>query len=408
MHILYMIHQFYPNHYSGTERVVFGTASYMQKLGHKVTVLTYSHEDDETYDGKQDEILYKEYMYEGLNVVAVKSNSNNYNTSYFMNSESPVHRNIIEKISPDIVHVAHMMYMHSFLKAATSFGIPYVVSLTDFWFICHRAQMLTSAGDLCSGPEKGKRCKDMCIGLEDFYYEDRFKIAQNILSESQANIVSSRFLENTMTHVLDNFKSNFIPYGVNFSYLDVNNKSYDADSKINFLFSGTLTKHKGIDVVINAFKSLKNKNFELNIYGDGPMKNFVISETKVMDNVHFHGKYSKEDTKKLIQNNDVVLVPSTWYENNPIILQEMIAANIPPIVSNIGSLPEMVEDKKTGFVFEMGNSNNLTKVLEDILEHPKQLNVIKRNMYNNYKVITIEQQVLAYLDLYINILKDDD
>ena len=64
MNILYIIHQFYPNHYSGTERVVFETASYMQKLGHKVTILTYSHEDNYTYQNSQDEIMYKEFMYQ--------------------------------------------------------------------------------------------------------------------------------------------------------------------------------------------------------------------------------------------------------------------------------------------------------------------------------------------------------
>jgi len=408
VNILYIIHQFYPNHYSGTERVVFETASYMQKLGHKVTILTYSHEDNYTYQNSQDEIMYKEFMYQGLNVIAVKSDSNAYNSSYFVDSQSPVYKFLIEKINPQIVHVAHLMYMYSFLKAVKKLHIPYVVSLTDFWLICHRAQMVTSAGDLCSGPKEGKQCKEICLGLEKEYYEKRFALAHEILSQSKANIVSSQFLQNAMSQFVSNFHSQYIPYGLNFSYLSTNNEIYDRNSRIRFLFSGTLSKHKGIDIVIRAFKSLKKDNFELNIYGNGPLKDFVMREVKHVKNIHYHGSYSKEDTKNLIKNSDIVLVPSAWYENNPIILQEMIAANIPPIVSDVGSLPEMVEDKKTGFIFEMSNLVSLKQVIEDIITNPTGLNGIKSNMYNNYKVITIEQQVLSYIDIYNQVVKDND
>lgn len=406
MHILYLIHQFYPNHYSGTERVIFGTASYLQKLGHKVTILTYSHEEDTSYPYHMDEIFYKEYMFEGLNVISVKSNHTSYNSSYFIPNESSVYKHIIKEINPDIIHAGHLMYMNAFLKAGKQLEIPYVLSLTDFWMICHKSQMLTDGGFLCSGPDEGKQCKQLCMGLEKDYYENRFIQASQILNESAANIVSSKFLHHMMDYSIKNFKSINIPYGLNFSYLDVNNNYYKEDSKLNFLFSGTLSKHKGIDTVIKAFKNIKNKNFTLNIYGDGPMREYVENEVKNENNLNFLGSYSKEDTKKLIRENDIVLVPSAWYENNPIILQEMIAANLPPIVSNIGSLPEMIKHEETGFVFEMSNDNDLKNIIEQIIDNPIKLNKIKENMYQNYEVITIEQQVLAYLDIYENALED--
>jgi len=405
MHVLYLIHQFYPEHYSGTERVIFGTASYMQKLGHKVTVLTYSH-NNESYPYEKDEILYKKYIFEGISVIAVKSNAPEYNNSYFIENESSVHQDIVKEINPDLIHVGHLMYMNAFLKAGEKLNIPYVVSLTDFWLICHKGQMTLDIGTLCSGPEKGKHCQKMCGGLEKEYYQKRFQQACKILTDSSANIVSSNFLQNMMTHAISDFKSINIPYGLNFTYLDVNNKHYKSDSEINFLFSGTLSKHKGIDTTIKVFKSLKNKKFTLNIYGDGPLRSYVENEIKKEENIHFFGAYLKEDTKNLIKNNDVVLVPSAWYENNPIILQEMIAANIPPIVSNVGSLPEMVENEKTGFVFEMSNANDLKVVIESIINNPAQLNEIKTNMYKNYKIITIEQQVLAYIDIYTEALRN--
>ena len=406
MHILYLIHQFYPNHYSGTERVVYGTASYMQKLGHKVTVLTYSYDTDNAYPHSMDEILYKEYIYEGIDVIAVKSYNPEYNGGTLIESESQVYTHLIKKINPDIIHAGHLMNMNAFLQAGKNLNIPYVISLTDFWLICHKAQMLVDSGALCTGPEQGKRCQLLCGGLKKDYYEKRFKQAGKILNESSANIVSSNFLHNMMSHALENFKSINVPYGLNFSYLDVNNSVYTENSKINFLFSGTLSKHKGIDTVVKAFKGLDNDNFTLNIYGDGPLKKYVIENIKNEKNIHFLGSYSKEDTKNLIKENDVVLIPSAWYENNPIILQEMIAANLPPIVSNIGSLPEMVEDAKTGFVFEMSSVSDLRRVANQIINNPIQLNEIKKNMYKNYKVITIEQQVLAYIDIYKNALRN--
>jgi glycosyltransferase involved in cell wall biosynthesis len=405
MHILYLIHQFYPNHYSGTERVIHGTASYMQKLGHKVTVLTYSYDEDSSYTDTRNEISYKEYLYEGISVVAVKGHSSEYNRSNLIDSGSEEYQYLIENINPDLIHAGHLMNMNAFLQAGKRLNIPYIISLTDFWLICHKTQMTLDIGTLCSGPQKGRQCQKMCGGLEKEYYQKRFQQACEILSESSANIVSSNFLHNMMAHAISGFNSINIAYGLNFTYLDVNNKHYESNSKINFLFSGTLSKHKGIDTTIKAFKALKNKKFTLNIYGDGPLRTFVENEIKNEESIHYFGAYSKEDTKMLIKENDVVLVPSAWYENNPIILQEMIAANLPPIVSNIGSLPEMVEDGVTGFVFEMSNVNDLKAVIENIINKPEQLNEIKLNMYRNYKIITIEQQVIQYVDVYLEALR---
>ena len=407
MNILYLIHQFYPNHHSGTERVIFETASYMQKLGCQVTILTYSYEDDVTYPHQMNELLYKEFMFEGLKVIAVKSNDLEYNAGYLIGSESAVYEFLIKKINPDIIHVGHLINMNGFLQAGIRQDIPYLLSLTDFWLICHQAQMLHKNGECCAGPEGGKQCKLTCSGLEKEYYEKRFEQASEILQNSSANIVSSKFLRNMMEHSIENFKSIYIPYGLNFAYLSIKNKLYDKNSKLNILFSGTLSEHKGIKIAIKAFKRLKNKNIYLNIYGDGPLKEYVISVSKSESNINYLGTYSKKDTKILIEENDLILVPSIWYENNPIILQEMIAANLPPIVSNIGSLTEMVDDLKTGFVFTAGSSSDLRKVIEQIASNMGQLNEIKKNMYKNYKIITIEQQCLAYRELYTQILNRD-
>ena len=133
-------------------------------------------------------------MFESIKVIAVKSNAIEYSNSYFIENDTPVYNIIINKINPDLIHVGHLMYMNAFLKAGVKLKIPYIVSLTDFWLICHKAQMLTDRLALCSGPEQGKKCKQMCLGLEKDYYEQRFIEANKILRESRANIVSSDFL----------------------------------------------------------------------------------------------------------------------------------------------------------------------------------------------------------------------
>jgi len=72
MKILYLIHQFYPEFYTGTEKFVLNLSRMMQKAGNRVKVITYSFYEDSFYDQRRGEILCKEFLYKGTPVLAIK------------------------------------------------------------------------------------------------------------------------------------------------------------------------------------------------------------------------------------------------------------------------------------------------------------------------------------------------
>ena len=72
MKILYLIHQFYPEFYTGTEKFVLNLSTMMQKAGNRVKVITYSFYEDSFYDQRRGEILCKEFLYNGIPVLAIK------------------------------------------------------------------------------------------------------------------------------------------------------------------------------------------------------------------------------------------------------------------------------------------------------------------------------------------------
>jgi glycosyltransferase involved in cell wall biosynthesis len=131
--------------------------------------------------------------------------------------------------------------------------------------------------------------------------------------------------------------------------------------KGNYLFYyGRLSKEKGILNLINA---VKRTNSKLKIAGDGPQKELVLNEIKGFTNIEYVGFKSGDELIDLIINSSFVVVPSEWYENNPMTIVESFILGKPVIGSNIGGIPELVINK-TGFVFESANEISLCKSIE--------------------------------------------
>ena len=96
-----------------------------------------------------------------------------------------------------------------------------------------------------------------------------------------------------------------------------------------------------------------------------------------MKNVEFLGYKRGKELQDLVANAYYVIVPSEWYENNPMTIIEAYSVGTPVIGARIGGIPEIVVESETGFQFESGNADNLRSkvVLADGLtadEYTKQ------------------------------------
>lgn len=126
------------------------------------------------------------------------------------------------------------------------------------------------------------------------------------------------------------------------------------------LFYGRLAPEKGVMTLINTWKRLP-KNIRLKIIGEGAMSAMIKNELKVnnLSNIEFLGFRKGEELFDYIRNASFVLVPSEWYENNPLTIVEAYSSGKPVIGSNIGGIPELILEGKTGYLFSMGDSAEL-------------------------------------------------
>lgn len=137
------------------------------------------------------------------------------------------------------------------------------------------------------------------------------------------------------------------------------------------LYVGQLVNHKGVNILLHAYAmiQLKLKDISLWIVGDGPAKNHLGKLAKQLDlcNVVFLGKLNHSDLSPVYHQARVVVIPSLWFENAPLVAYEAMAHGCPILATRIGGLPELVTDGKNGYLFERGNAAELAQKMSMIL-----------------------------------------
>lgn len=145
-----------------------------------------------------------------------------------------------------------------------------------------------------------------------------------------------------------------IPDGV--EYGKIQDIEAGSDRKPDILFVGRLVKVKGIDILIRAIPIVKRAipNITVYIAGYGPRENELRDLVKKLDlnkHVKFLGFVPENDKFKYYKASKIVAIPSRW-ENSPITLYEAMASGKAVVASNVSGIPDVLEDGKTGFLFE--------------------------------------------------------
>jgi glycosyltransferase involved in cell wall biosynthesis len=171
--------------------------------------------------------------------------------------------------------------------------------------------------------------------------------------------------------------------------------------KIRFGFTGQIVPHKGADTLVEAFNRLpQDLPVELHMYGD-PKKDPAAGDLVALagDNpaVVWHGPYSHADAGCILQNIDVVVVPSNCIENDPGPIAEAYAAGTPVIGSDVCGVREHIRDGISGLLFERNNSADLARKIswiateEGLLERLRSGVVAPKSMESN-----VEELIAIY------------
>jgi len=155
---------------------------------------------------------------------------------------------------------------------------------------------------------------------------------------------------------------------------------------IQFGFTGTLSQQKGVEILLKAFCSLPQKLVDvarLSIYGDSDAnadtKRRVLHWKKKYSHpcVEFKGSYLSKDLGEILRNLDVVITPSTWFENRPLCILESFVAGNPVIASDLGGMTELVGTSGGGWTFPAGDDAALSRIISNLIEHPELIRICR-------------------------------
>ena len=410
MNIVYLIHQFYPECWTGTEKFVLRVSSMIQKAGHRASVITYSIQRGAHFNKAVGDILYKEFTYEGIRVIALrhKHPTKYLNIGLGDNSMTDIAKYLLSTEKPDIIHIGHPMRVNELAIVAKSLNIPYIITLTDFWMLCPKGILIDTDGKLCIGPNGGRACIQSCPELSSSnFITPRLIATKDILFEAKKVITPSNFLGSIFKKEFNELNIEVINYGLSRN-MRKKEKVYKKGDGIVFCYAGSLNPHKGVHLLLEAFREIKAQNITLKIFGSSQNQGYINKLLDMARNdskIEFCGVFPEREIGNLLSDIDVVVVPSLWHENRPLIMIEALSCHTPVVISNVGGMTETVKSGINGFIFQRGDRNDLRDTLKRIVNNPVILNNIRKNIKRDL-LPTTEQEAYAYYKLYNEILKN--
>ncbi len=335
--------------------------------------------------------------------------------SFFINFEAVRKlKKLIRENEIDIAHV-HNIYHHlspAILKTLKKNNIPIVMTLHDYKLICPNYSLFDfQTNKICEKCKNGNyfncyknrciqnsRAKSLVATLE-MYFQQRFFSYSKLVDTF---IAPSKFIKNKFLEF--NFPNKNIKQIYNFTKLHNNT----SETKNYFLFFGRLSKEKGLQQFIEILSNLK-KDFNFYIAGSGPeeenLKN-LVKNLKLENKIKFLGFFGDDrqgELEILINEAKFIVVPSAWYENCSLVILESMAKSKLVLASNMGGNSELIEDNKTGILFDIYDKNDAIDKLIKIMDNKE---LIKEISINAKQSIEREFNSDIYYSKLINIYKD--
>ncbi len=184
---------------------------------------------------------------------------------------------------------------------------------------------------------------------------------------------------------------------------DLFHEIFNVSRDQQLAFLGRLVSDKGADLVIESLFYLKQIGLtpQLTIIGSGPEETKLWKQTEdlnLTDQVSFVGVKTGEELVRLLNAHQILVVPSRWEEPFGIVALEGIACGCVVVGSEGGGLKEAIGP--CGLTFPNGNTQSLTKILADLLNHPSKLSVYRENASQHLAHHQKAEVAKAYLQVF--------
>jgi len=438
MKIVIGVHHFPPDRIGGAELRAYDMAIWLKQAGHDVRVIAVK----EVVHNKKSEINWVDDIYQGIPVRRLNLSIFSPSDRFVFLYNNPLLESVISTFladeKPDVFHVISGYLLGAgAINSAKRLGIPVVITLTDFWFICPRINMLRPDGTsskkdrfnphecaLCLVQDKRRfRWCQTLIPLEfQAFFLNHLIHLFSIRSEQLEMVRNLQNRNSTLLAALNNVnclifpskyimdvfelrgierqKMTFIPHGIK----EVENSDFfhQVKTPIRIGYLGQVEMHKGVHVLIKAFSQVANQqNMRLSIYGPSstnPEYRHKITKMVQKDNrIKINGSYDVNQLPQILSELDLIVIPSLWNEVGPLVLYEALRSKVPVIASNIPNMSYEIEHGINGMLFETGNISELATILADLAEHPQKLELMSQQIK---PVRTLNEEMSAILDIY--------
>jgi glycosyltransferase involved in cell wall biosynthesis len=175
----------------------------------------------------------------------------------------------------------------------------------------------------------------------------------------------------------------------------------------DILFMGRVQSHKGIEVLVRAFRALPDPSLRLHVAGSGPSLDACKALAEADDRIRFYGFLTGELRRSLIENADCMVLPSLWPDNYPVSIQEAFQSGPVVIASRIGGIPELVRDGVNGLLVEPGDEAGIGAAIERLHASPELAAKLRASALETSRLYDMRFHVAHLVDAYQRLLITD-
>lgn len=384
----------------GSETVYFNTGRLLKEHGHEV--IWFSFQDDKNEECAQAEHFVRHS--EGKVRQAL---------DYFSNAAAAKALDaLLAAEKPDIAHV-HLIWggiSPSIFKVLKKHNVPLVHTVHDYRMVCPAYTFRNGKGEICEKCRAGHympcikgRCSKGSLAQSAMMAAEMYTRGwfHNPVKNIDGFIFVSRFAE--QVHISHN--AAFAGTRRTVLYNSVNFTATEPSRGDYFLYYGRLSHEKGVEDLIAAF-SVPGAP-ALKIVGTGPLEDKLKAMAAGCGNIEFLGYRSGEPLFGLVRDCSFVIVPSRWYENNPMTIVEAYAFGKPVIGAAIGGITEILEDTGAGLLYRSGDVEGLrSRISEaDASDYASYLQMCRSARAFYERNFSEEKHYAALVDFYKKVIE---
>lgn len=413
MRILHVVHQYPPEKVGGAELYTQVVSRALARRGHTVTVF---YRRDAPGQGTE------RWEEDGVQVYAawdgVAGPARRFLMTFGNRFLHKAFREVLEEFRPEVVHIQHLMGLPvSLVDLIRQRGLPILITLHDYWWVCSNAQLLTNySQEVCDGPRGYWNCARcvlsraghprMVVALPMLaaLIAHRNRLLRRAVDVAGFLIAPTAFVRRWYTlHGFPAGKIALLPHGL--EYPTGLPPHRPPDGRIRLLYVGGLSWQKGVHTLVEAFSGVSG-DAELWIAGDESADPTYVSRLRSLSgpNVHFLGRLDREEVWSALARVDVVAVPSLWYEAYSFLISEAFAAGRPVLASQLGALADRVRDGVDGLLLPPGDVAAWRAAIQRLIEDP---NLLPRLRANVRPPMTMEEHVERLEALYTQAVNRD-